>query len=119
MTSSWLITWEWIGDHAAVDEKVVSLVNYRKAAPFIKDLMEQLYIEKNATLSEKLRYAKDLKVNPYPARYGGKDGAEWEGEIHCGDNPWLYGRLVNNVRLEMKNGEETLEWDERTPKTSP
>lgn len=113
MKSGWLITWEWIGDHASVEEKVVAIVNYRRKAPYIKDLMEQLYIEKTSTASEKLDYAKDSTANPYPAHYGTINGRQWEGRVHCGHNPHLYGRLVSNLRIEIKNGEESLKWDER------
>jgi len=79
MKSGWLITWEWIGDHDAVEEKVVAIVNYRRSAPYIKELMEQLYIEKTSMASEKLDYAKDSTANPSPAHYGTINGRTWEG----------------------------------------
>lgn len=69
MKSAWLITWEWIGDHAAVEQKIVAILNYRKSAKYVKDFIEQLYIEKTSTVTEKMSFAKDRKSNPYPAKY--------------------------------------------------
>jgi hypothetical protein len=113
MKTAWLITWEWIGDHAAVEDKVVAVVNYRRPASYIKDLMEQLYIEKTSSASEKVAYAKDMKSNPYPASFGSVGGVQWRGRLLCGHNPHLFARLVSNVRVEMQDGEEILLWEER------
>ncbi|MND94947.1 hypothetical protein D3C76_920460 [compost metagenome] len=113
MKTAWLITWEWFGDHAAVEDKVVAIVSYRHSGPYIKDLMEHLYIVKTSSASEKLAYAKDRKSNPYPASYGTIKGVPWEGRISCGDNPFLLGRLVSNVRVEVQDGKEILLWEER------
>jgi excinuclease UvrABC helicase subunit UvrB len=113
MKTAWLITWEWIGDHAAVEDKVVAIVNYRRPAAYIKDLMEQLYIEKTSSVSEKVAYAKDMKSNPYPASFGDVGGVQWRSQLYCGHNPHLFARLVSNVRTEVQEGEEKLLWEER------
>jgi len=114
MKSAWLVTWEWMGDHAAVEEKVAAIINYRKPASYVKDLMEQIYIEKTSTVSEKFSYAKSSKSNPYQARYGDINGVPWRGKIFCGHNPYLYARYVNNIQLqETEDLRGSLIWEER------
>lgn len=113
MKTAWLITWKWFGDHAAVEDDVVAIVSYRRSGSYIKDFMENLYIEKTSSFSEKLAYAKDRKAIPYPASYSTIKGVTWTGSISCGDNPFLFGRLVSNVRVEVQDGQETLRWEER------
>lgn len=106
MKSAWLITWEWLGDHAKRDDNIVSILNYRISPSKIKDFMELLYISSEYTLSEKIAYAKNSKNNPYPAQ------AE-RGHITCGHNPFLHGRKVNNLRVKKdSNDNEYLEWEE-------
>jgi len=121
MRSAWLITWSWIGDHAAVpeDEMVVAIVNYRRNGQYVKDLVENIYIERTSSPTEKLAYAKDRKSNPYPARYGNIGGVPWHGRIFCGHNPYLYARLVDNLRVVTSRGKEKLSWDERSSPSPP
>ena len=95
------------------DKIVVAIVNYRHAGSHIKDLIENIYIEKTSSVAEKLSYAKNKKDNPYPARYGNIGGVEWRGRLFCGHNPFLYARLVDNLRLENVKGKEKLLWEER------
>ncbi|MDZ3993088.1 hypothetical protein [Pseudomonas sp. Teo4] len=113
MKTAWLITWEWMGDHAAVADKVVAVVSHRRQGAYVKDLMEQLYVSRNFSDAEKLAYAKDRSVNPYPASFDVINGVPWQGRITCGDNPFLLGRMVSNLRLEEEDGEERLHWHER------
>lgn len=112
MKSAWLVTWEWIGDHAAVDKKVVTIINYRKSASYVKDFIEQLYIETSASISNKYSYAKSAKNNLYPAKYFRVKGVDWSGCMYCGHNPHLYARRVKNLRITEGAEGECLEWDE-------
>lgn len=113
MKSAWLITWEWIGEHAAVDKKIVAVINYRRSSSYIKDMVEQFYISIKYNTREKAACAKDSHANPYPAHYGNLRGVPWHGRITCGHNPYLYARLVSNVRLERKGNDSIVVWDER------
>jgi len=114
MKSGWLITWEWFGDHAAVKEKVVSIINYRKSADFVKNYMDQLYIDLSSGVAFKYEVAKNNNFNPYPAHYLTlQGGVEYCGRIFCGHNPHLYGRKVTNIRvIDMDTDSESLAWDE-------
>lgn len=110
--TAWLITWEWIGDHAAVPQKVAGVVNYRKSAEYVRSLVEQLYIAKTSSSVEMAMYAKDATANPYPAQFHRINGAPWHGRIHCGHNPHLYARKVRDLRSVRQADEDALQWDE-------
>ncbi|MCA0175856.1 MAG: hypothetical protein LCH73_06160 [Proteobacteria bacterium] len=116
LKSAWLVTWEWIGDHAVVkeEEKVVALVNYRRGGEYVKDVVEHLYIAKTSSPVEKATYARNPNANPYRAQFDTRNGIPWQGRIHCGHNPWLYARLVSNVRTVNTAEGEVLRWDERS-----
>ncbi len=73
--------------------------------------MELLYAASQYCPAEKL----DLLVhNPYPAELNSIHGVPYDGQIHCGHNPFLYGRLVDDLRRkEPDSPDSLLLWDER------
>ena len=105
---AWLITWEWIGEHAKVENKIATILNYRLAEDTVREIMERIYINNYTSLRERVAYARNKKTHPYPAQvYRG-------GRIHCGRNPHLYARLVDDLHVSVdKDGEESLIWKER------
>lgn len=117
--SAWLVTWDWAGDHARVEDEVVAVLNYREAPEKVRRFVEQLYASLTYSAREKLLVAKTRKSNPYPAMFGSIGGISWQGQITCGHNPWLFARMVRNLRVEIDdNGDEKLIWDE-VPKPNP
>ena len=116
---AWLITWEWQGGHAKVKDNIASILNYRLSSERVLEIVELLYANNKYDLSERLAYAKNKKNNPYPAEYHRIKLIRYMGRITCGHNPWLYARVVDNIRIEHNNdGREILKWDER-PIPSP
>ena len=115
LKSAWLVTWEWSGDHARVeDDPAVALFNYRWPAETVRLIVEQLYATFEYSIPEKVAVARNKRSNPYPARARDIDGAPFWGEMFCGDNPWLRARLVKDVRIEIDtSGKKTLRWSER------
>ena len=108
---AWLIRWKWMGDHAAVADPILTVMSARTGAADIRNYVEQRYIEKNASLPEKLAYARynQPQEPPYPAQVE-------QGRIHCGDNPWLEATKVDDLRVEEDaDGTEVLKWDEPPP----
>ena len=108
---AWLITWCWAGDHAAVEDPVVTVLRARTGAEDVRKYVEQRYIEECASLHEKLAYARynQPQEPPYPARLE-------QRRIHCGHNPWLYARVVDDLRVvEDVNGNDVLNWTEPAP----
>lgn len=125
---AWLVTWDWAGEHAAVPEKdVVAAVLRPQTGPgMVKRIVEVLYAAREYYPTDKLDA---LMENPYPARFGTvrveqpRPNGEvlvqhvpYEGQISCGHNPFLYARLVDNLRAKDRdNPDAGLEWDERPP----
>ena len=105
---AWLVTWEWAGDHAQRCDKVAAIFNPRWSAQRVREFVEFIYLS-DYTLSERLVYAVHKRRNPYLATFG-----PTTGEIHCGHNPWLYARCVDDLTVERDaNGKEMVTWKER------
>lgn len=123
MKKAWLVTWEWVGKHAEREDKVATILNYRFSGKTVAEYMERLYVDSEYSPSDRVAYVKSRKNNPYPAKFDtlevGGNRVTWEGRIYCGHNPYLYGRLVQNIHVEVDlNGNELLEWDE-IPRPKP
>lgn len=112
-----------MGDHAEVEDQVAAILNYRTSPERVRRFVELLYASRFYSYSEKLLFAKDRKRNPYPAEFGAVNGLPWQGQVTCGHNPWLFARLVENLRVEVdEQGEEQLVWGEvakPNPETLP
>ena len=112
--SAWLVTWEHAGTHASPPRRVVAVYNPRWSPERVRELVELLYVGANYTIFEQIAYANNRSFNPYPARFGSLKGIPWMREIYCGHNPWLFARLVDNLRTEESgDGDERVLWDER------
>lgn len=106
----WLITWE---PNFKDSKKIATILNSRTSSEKVKDILEQLYVNSEYSLSERLLYAKSKKNNPYPVRFDILDEIPWWGKMSCGNNPYLYARKVKNLRLKINGDEnEYLEWQE-------
>jgi hypothetical protein len=118
---AWLVTWEWDGNHARVPNKevIAAVLRPQIGAQKVRRYVEVLYAQREYAAIDKL-YALD---HPYPSRFGHchvepADSTHrppsWDGEILCGDNPYLRARIVDNLRprnpADPKKG---LVWVER------
>ena len=114
---AWLITWDWAGDHAALEDPVVTVLSARTGAEEVRRYVERRYVEETASLREKLSYARyNRPQKPYPAEFERLEGVRFQGRIYCGHCPWLYARLVDNLRVESDaTGIDVLSWDEILP----
>jgi hypothetical protein len=110
---AWLITWEWVGDHAKVKKSIVAIMSFRSSAHRMRETVEQIYVNERYSLGERVEYAKSKKSNPYRAYLGTYKGAHCLWEVYCGHNPHLYARIVSDLKVEInRNGKETLTWKE-------
>jgi len=110
---AWLITWNHSGNHEQMGDTIAAILNYSLPAEEVREMMELLYVNKYASLSERLAYARDRKNNPYPAESDTTDGVSVNTGITCGHNPWLYARIVENIILNIAvDGKESLAWKE-------
>ncbi len=121
MKTAWLITWEETGDHAEKsNHKIVSILNWRLSGETVRKQVEHLYVDSEYSLTERLAYARSTKNHPYPAQFERLDGMIWDGRITCGQSPFLYARLVGNLRVERDaKGHEKMAWDEIPPPKRP
>jgi hypothetical protein len=103
---SWIITWDWTGDYAAIADRVVGILDSRKSAKHVAELVEFLYAQFNSNLAELLAYASDRKRNPYRAEI------DFNGHIHCGANPFLSAEIVDELKIvtDPNTGIETITW---------
>jgi hypothetical protein len=108
---AWLVTWDWVGDHAAVANPIVDILSARTSLKEIRTHVARLYAREQLSWSERLelvRYAKPRSIDTNVTRGGG-------GRLHvdCGHNPFLIARIVENLRvIKNADGEDTLAWDE-------
>lgn len=107
--SAWVVTWEWVGDHAKRKQKVVAILNPRWGDQRVRDYVELIYSVLEYHPLDQLRCARNSKNNPYPAQFEIIDGIPWGGSIICGHNPWLHARKVRNLRVDNR----TVAWQER------
>lgn len=114
--SAWLVTWE---STSPLDRnKIVAVFRPQLAAEKIRQIVEALYSSSVYTDREKIRWALKSKENPYPAEFDRINGVPWQGRIHCGHNPYLFARLVDELRVESReDGSEETVWDERRART--
>jgi hypothetical protein len=113
---AWLVTWEWVGDHAKRADVIAALLNPRLSAKRVGDIVELLYANEYYSLGERMAYIPKKKKNPYPAVFGRVDGVQWRGQITCGHNPFLFARLVDDLRVAFdERGTEQATWKERPP----
>jgi hypothetical protein len=109
---AWLITWE--GDHNLANN-VAMLLHPKTAERRVAELIDLLYANACGTPSERLLYLteRDFIGRPYRLRLADRDGCPRDRHILCGENPCLYARLVEHVRVERsESGTEALQWSE-------
>jgi hypothetical protein len=88
---AWLITWEWFGDHVAVDDPYIGTIDGRIGQQVVLRLIECLYLLKNASRREQTEIAMTGDL-PYRA-------AVTRGHITCGDNPFILARRVPLAKM--------------------
>ncbi len=110
---AWLITWEWIGQHAKRPDKVAEILDPRLPPERVRQILELLY-HRDALLGEKISWRLRKQRQPYPAEFVKVEGLPWSGQIHCGHNPWLFARLVDDLQVVRDdNGNEKATWKNR------
>jgi hypothetical protein len=98
---AWLVRWEWVGAHAAVEQPVAAILPWRWGHVRVLGVVECLYAAREFDPVDMLEASRPGGNNPYPAHLGTcrairEDGTtsqvEWQGEVLCGHNPHLVAR---------------------------
>jgi hypothetical protein len=112
---AWLVTWEWgvdDFDKYTDTDRVAAIINPRRSGENVRQLVELLYVTKFFSLSQRMDWARTGK--PHLAQFGSLDGAQWDGQIFCGNNnPRLYARRIDDFSIERgPSGDEKATWTE-------
>jgi hypothetical protein len=112
--TAWLVTWQWVGDHAKPERKIAAILNPHWSPDRVREYVEFMYVNSHYSISERIAYAKNRSFNPYPAKFACVNDIPWNGQITCGHNPWLFARLVDNLAATGEpDDEEKVVWTER------
>lgn len=112
---AWLVTWDWMSDSEAVADRVLTIVSSRKSAERVAELVEFLYSQATSTLAELAAYARSPKNRAYRAKTVEMiNGVPHGDRITCGAHPWLYARLVTDLRIarDPETSVEQVSWTE-------
>jgi hypothetical protein len=111
---AWVVTWEWIGDHAKRDEVFLAALDSRLSPDTVRGYVELLYLSQCSSLSDRVAYARSRKAVPFPAKFMDIEGVPWHVAIHCGDNPFLLARRVDDLIVNTDaEGKQGATWKER------
>jgi hypothetical protein len=102
---AWLLTWEWIGDHAAVEDRIAGILRPRLSWETVSEIVENMYAVHSYQVSDLAYWSRRPKENPYKA--------QWENNhCYCGHNPSLHANYVHHLKVEEdpKSGLETISW---------
>lgn len=102
---AWLITWEWIGDHAAVEDRIAGILRPRLSRDVVKEIIESIYAVHEGYVGELAYWSRRPQEKPYKA--------EWDqNHCYCGGNPSLHANYVHHLKVEEDptSGLETISW---------
>lgn len=110
---AWIITWEWAGAHAEMEDKVVNFLSREKTPREVAGVVQMLYAQFTSTLGELARYAAEPESMPYKSAIHETTAGYYR--VVCGHDPWLEARLVKelSVRMDENTSLETITWEER------
>lgn len=102
---AWLLTWEWIGDHSAVEDKIAGILRPRLSHEVVGKIVESIYAIHEYSVAELAYYSRRHKENPYVAQWH-------NNSCTCGHNPSLHANYVHNLTIteDPETGLETINW---------
>lgn len=99
-----------MGDHAAVERQLVAVLSGRVGHRRVRDFVRLFWAAHQLDADELIAQAKGVAM-PYEPQFGRLANAVYTGEITCGHNPWIYARLVANLRTERVDDARRLMWE--------
>lgn len=113
--NAWLITWEWDGEHANVDDPLIAIFSSRLSENRIAEFIEGYFLIKSASAGEMVYYANRTKEIPYKTeKHVSINGIPHGDRITCGDNPYIFARKVLQLKVEndVAKNLEIITWRE-------
>lgn len=113
---AWIIKWDWIGDHAAVDDPYINILSARVSPGEVLEYVQRCYASSEYSLSEQIAQARYNKpsIPPYQAHFDVVEGHSYENCIVCGHNPHIVAFKADSVHVDEESGE--LMWDKESVK---
>jgi hypothetical protein len=112
---AWLVTRHWIADHPKWE--VAAIFNPRISGRRVREFLDLIELTSGSlTLDEQLSISwPGRRRMPYRATLGlTTKGDPWDGEVLCGNDPYLRARLVDDLIIERNaDGKEIAVWKER------
>lgn len=112
---AWLVTWEWIGDHAAVTDPLIALFSSRRSDRYVSDFVEQYYLAATSSAAELAYLLNRPNQIPYKVTTQERiNGVIHSSRITVGHNPYIYGRKISSlvVRKVAGSNKEEMRWKE-------
>lgn len=110
--TAWLILWDWMGDHAKVEQPYVDIVSARRSEDYISKYVQRLYGVFHYTLAERTGFERyrSPRDRPYLVT---RDMTQVGLVISVGHNPFLKALMVRNlvVAADAETGREVVTWD--------
>ncbi len=79
-------------------EIVLSIISARRSASYVAQYIEQLHVDRHASIRERLEYKKSPNNYPYRTHIG-----LYTGIMHCGQSPVLHGIYADKISLAHDN----------------
>ena len=73
---------------------ILSVISPRRSSTYVSQYIEQLYVDRHASIRERLEYKKSPKNYPYRTKVG-----LYSGIMHCGQSPVLHGIYAHKIVL--------------------
>ncbi len=94
----WLIIEEYFYEGT---ESVVSIISPRKGSSYVHKYVEQMYVDRFASINEKIAYKKNPKSSPFKIEIY----SPYRGVFSCGDDPTFQVYFCH--KLSLKGNELT------------
>jgi hypothetical protein len=102
---AWLLTWEWTGDHAAVEDRIAGILRPRLSRDVVGEIIETIYSIHEGYVSELAFWSRRPQEKPYKAQWS-------ENHCFCGGNPSIHANYVHHLNIEEDpvSRLETISW---------
>ncbi|VAV85671.1 hypothetical protein MNBD_DELTA01-2027 [hydrothermal vent metagenome] len=103
---AWLVTWDLTPPYKEITDPLIAILSSRKSSSTIADFVGRHYMLSTCTAEEVAYYANRPKKYLYkPKTPEVINGVPHGDRVMCGDNPFIYARVVTALKIE--HGSET------------